>query len=112
MWPSGDTGRSLSLHAYGGAPVCEKISGPIRDRIDINQAFLPLRRAYLKAALQRAESSAVVAARVMEARARQRRRLAGSGWQTNGEVSGTYLRRHLPLPAVCTLSTRPSTVVD
>jgi magnesium chelatase family protein len=34
----------------------EKISGPIRDRIDINQAYLPLRKAYLKkATLQRAE---------------------------------------------------------
>jgi magnesium chelatase family protein len=76
----------------------EKISGPIRDRIHINQAFLPLRKAYLKATLQRAESSAVVAERVREARDRQRRRLTGSGWQTNGEVSGTYLRRHLPLP--------------
>jgi magnesium chelatase family protein len=77
----------------------EKISGPVRDRIDINQAFLPLRKAYLKKAmLQRAESSAAVAERVLEARDRQRRRLAGSGWQTNGEVSGTYLRRHLPLP--------------
>ena len=76
----------------------EKISGPIRDRIDINQAFLPLRRTYLKTMLQRTESSAAVAERVLEARDRQRRRLAGSGWQTNGEVSGTYLRRHLPLP--------------
>jgi magnesium chelatase family protein len=35
---------------------------------------------------------------VLEARDRQHRRLADSGWQTNGEVSGTYLRRHLPLP--------------
>ena len=76
----------------------EKISGPIRDRIDINQAFLPLRKAYLKATLQQTESSAVVAERVLQARDRQRRRLAGSGWQTNSEVSGTYLRRHLPLP--------------
>ena len=77
----------------------DKISGPVRDRIDINQAFLPLRKAYLKkAALQCAESSAAVAERVLEARDRQHQRLAGSGWQTNGEVSGTYLRRHLPLP--------------
>jgi magnesium chelatase family protein len=76
----------------------EKISGPIRDRIDINQAFLPLRKAHLKAALQLSESSAAVAERVREARDRQHRRLGGSGWQTNGEVSGTYLRRHLPLP--------------
>ena len=39
-----------------------------------------------------------MAERVAEARQRQRRRLAGTGWRTNGEVSGTYLRRHLPLP--------------
>jgi magnesium chelatase family protein len=77
----------------------DKISGPIRDRIDINQAFLPLRKAYLKAALQRTEASVVVAERVAEARERQLRRLAGTGWRTNGEVSGNYLRRHLPLPA-------------
>ena len=76
----------------------EKISGPIRDRIDINQAFLPMRKAYLKAALQRGESSAVVAVRVAEARDRQRRRLAGTGFKTNSEVSGAVLRRQLPLP--------------
>ena len=77
----------------------EKISGPIRDRVDINQAFLPLRKAYLKAALQRSEASSVVADRVAEARVRQLRRLAGTGWRTNGEVAGSYLRQHLPLPA-------------
>ena len=69
----------------------EKISGPIRDRIDINQAFLPLRKAFMKAALQNGETSAAVAARVREARERQLRRLRGTGWRTNGEVSGSYL---------------------
>jgi magnesium chelatase family protein len=77
----------------------DKISRPIRDRIDINQAFLPLRKAFLKAALQRSETSSVVAQRVAEARERQLRRLAGTGWRTNGEVSGNHLRRGLPLPA-------------
>jgi predicted ATPase with chaperone activity len=43
-------------------------------------------------------ANTVVAGRVLQARDRQRRRLAGSGWQTNSEVPGTYLRRHLPLP--------------
>ncbi|MFL6026967.1 MAG: YifB family Mg chelatase-like AAA ATPase [Friedmanniella sp.] len=76
----------------------ERISGPIKDRIDISCTFLPMRKAYLKAALQRTESSAVVAERVREARARQERRLQGTGWQTNGEVPGPYLRRQLPLP--------------
>ena len=76
----------------------ERISGPVKDRIDISCVFLPLRKAYLKAALRRTESSAVVAARVREARDRQAQRLRGTGWQTNGEVSGPYLRRQLPLP--------------
>ncbi len=76
-----------------------KISLPIRDRIDIVQAFLPLSKAFLKAAAkQPSESSVAVAARVAEARARQARRLAGTGWLTNGEVSGSYLTKRLPLP--------------
>ncbi|MCW2809560.1 MAG: hypothetical protein JWP61_18 [Friedmanniella sp.] len=76
----------------------ERISGPVRDRVDISQAFLPLRKTYLRAALERAEPSAVVAERVQVARARQRSRLGDTGWSTNGEVPGPYLRRHLPLP--------------
>ena len=76
----------------------ERISGPIRDRIDINQGFLPMRKAYLKAALQRSEPSPVVAERVLEARRRQLRRLAGTGWRTNSEVTGSYLRKQLPVP--------------
>jgi magnesium chelatase family protein len=83
----------LAVRRYG-----ERISGPIRDRIDISCLFLPMRKAYLKTALQRTESSAVVGERVREARARQAHRLRGTGWQTNGEVPGPYLRRQLPLP--------------
>ena len=51
----------------------------------------------------------MVAERVAEARQRQLRRLAGTGWRTNGEVSGTYLRQHLPLPDGCRRSTRRTT---
>jgi magnesium chelatase family protein len=83
----------LAVRRYG-----ERISGPIKDRIDISCIFLPMRKAYLKAALQRTESSAVVGERVREARARQAHRLRGTSWQTNGEVPGPYLRRQLPLP--------------
>jgi magnesium chelatase family protein len=36
--------------------------------------------------------------------------MAGSGWQTNGEVSGTYLRRHLPLPDGLQALTKPIVV--
>lgn len=76
----------------------DKISGPVRDRIDIQQAFRPTRKALLRSALQHVESTATVAGRVLEARARAARRLLESGWQTNGEVSGPFLRTHLPLP--------------
>ena len=76
----------------------ERISGPILDRIDIHHHLTPMSRAYLKAAQAGGEPTAVVAARVAEARARQRRRLAEHGWRTNGEVPGPALRRLLPLP--------------
>ncbi|MFC7626056.1 YifB family Mg chelatase-like AAA ATPase [Microlunatus sp. GCM10028923] len=74
----------------------DRVSGPIRDRLDIQQGLRPLRKAYLRAALARTESTAVVAARVHEARARQARRLADEPWQTNGDVPGPYLRTRLP----------------
>ena len=74
----------------------EKISGPIRDRIDINQAFLPLRRT--------SEGDAA-AGRVLScgrgARTASSRPAASAlGWQLADQRrgSGTYLRRHLPLP--------------
>lgn len=77
----------------------ERLSGPIRDRIDIQQAFLPMRKSYLKAAAkQPAESTAAIAGRVLLARQRQAHRLAGTGWLTNSEVPGSYLRKHLPRP--------------
>ena len=83
----------MAIRRYG-----QKLSDPIRDRIDISQTFRPPRRARVRAALVGGESSAIVSARVAEARDRQTRRLAGTEWRCNGEVDGPYLRRHLPLP--------------
>jgi magnesium chelatase family protein len=76
----------------------QRISDPIRDRIDISQSFRPPRRSRVEAVVGGAETSAQVAARVLVARERQARRLAGTEWRCNGEVAGPYLRRHLPLP--------------
>ncbi len=77
----------------------DKISGPIRDRLDVTQTFLPLRKAYLKHAIDHpGEASAVIAGRVAEARSRQQRRLSTWGFRTNSEVPGSFLRRRLPLP--------------
>jgi magnesium chelatase family protein len=74
-----------------------RISGPILDRIDLHHHVRPLTRSLLKGQPQ-GEPSADVATRVAEARERQARRLAGTRWRTNGEVSGPWLRRQLPLP--------------
>lgn len=76
----------------------DRISGPIRDRIDVQHTLAPLTKTYLRAELGRRESTATVAERVAQARDRQAHRLAGTGWTTNGEVPGSYLRAHLPLP--------------
>ena len=55
-------------------------------------------RSILARDLPPGETSAVVLQRVQEARERQARRLAATRWRTNGEVTGSYLRRHQPIP--------------
>jgi len=95
---AGTVGATCECTPMAVRRYAEKLSGPIRDRIDLVQPMLPMRKSYLANALSRAEPSAVVAARVAEAQDRQRHRLAGTGWQSNSEVAGSYLRRRLPLP--------------
>lgn len=75
----------------------DRVSGPIMDRIDIHQQLLPTRRS-LAELTEPGECSAVVLQRVIEARERQQHRLLGTGWRTNGEVPGPYLRSRLPRP--------------
>lgn len=74
-----------------------RISGPVLDRVDVHQHLRPLKRSLVSAGPP-GETSSVVAARVAQARERQTARLAGTRWRTNAEVSGAYLRSHLPLP--------------
>lgn len=75
-----------------------RISGPILDRIDIQAKILPLRRSLIQHSMAEPESSSVVANRVLAARSRQQTRLKGTGWTTNAEVSGRFVRTQLPLP--------------
>lgn len=72
----------------------ERLSGPVLDRIDIHHRLLPNLR--VMAETTAGEPSAVVAQRVRSARERQRRRLAGTPWTTNGEVPGFHLRKLAP----------------
>lgn len=76
----------------------DRISGPVRDRVDIAREVLPVPRHELLDQLAVAESSAAVAARVLEARARQQHRYAGTPWCLNSDVPGPVLRARWPLP--------------
>ncbi len=77
----------------------QRISGPIRDRIDLWVKVPSVRRSALLAGLGQSESSVTVAARVAEARLRQRRRYTGLPWRCNGDVPGPEFRRRWPLSA-------------
>jgi magnesium chelatase family protein len=70
-----------------------KLSGPLLDRIDIQIRIQPLSAAQLMTTTAPAESSAVVAERVAQARAAAAERWSEAGWRVNAEVPGPYLRR-------------------
>ncbi|WP_207392614.1 YifB family Mg chelatase-like AAA ATPase [Aeromicrobium sp. IC_218] len=75
----------------------DRISGPIRDRIDIHRTLTAQSRPELAGALGDARSTAEVAQHVADARVRQRRRYADTPWRTNADVPGAELRRQWPL---------------
>jgi magnesium chelatase family protein len=70
-----------------------RLSGPLLDRVDVKVQLLPVSRAELLCDLRLAESSATVAARVVQARERAAKRLRGTGWRLNAEIPGGELRR-------------------
>lgn len=76
----------------------ERMSGPIIDRVDIRHQVTGINRVLVDVGAKTPEPSSAVLARVVEARSRQSRRLAGTPWRTNGEVPGPHLRSQLPLP--------------
>lgn len=72
-----------------------RLSGPLLDRVDLRVGVDPVGRRDLMGQDGRGESTATVAARVREARARAADRLAGTAWTTNSEVPGHELRTRL-----------------
>lgn len=76
----------------------DRISGPLRDRIDIHRHVLPVSRRDMYDDLVHVEPTEVVRARVAEARHRQWERLRGTPWRRNSEVPGAELRRRWPVP--------------
>ncbi|MGH1564917.1 YifB family Mg chelatase-like AAA ATPase [Mumia sp. DW29H23] len=76
----------------------ERLSAPIRDRIDLQREVGPVASRHYGPGAEKPEPSRVVAERVALARERQRRRLEGTSWRTNAAVPGAVLRGDLGTP--------------
>lgn len=74
----------------------DRLSGPIRDRIDIHRTLVEPSRRQVAQALGARPAMPELVARVAEARARQRRRLEGTPWRVNAGVPGVELRKQWP----------------
>lgn len=68
-----------------------RLSGPLLDRVDMKVTVVRASRRELMADRQFTESSATVAQRVLAARDRAVKRLAGTPWRTNAEVPSSVL---------------------
>lgn len=95
---NGVVGKECTCPPFRVRQYQDRLSGPILDRVDILHS-IPASSRFMAIEEGPRETSAAVRERVLEARGRQRRRLGGTPWITNSEVSGAYLRKHLPLPA-------------
>ncbi|HVB26809.1 MAG TPA: ATP-binding protein [Mycobacteriales bacterium] len=74
-----------------------RLSGPLLDRVDLQISVEPVSVGALTDDTGLAEDSATVLTRVVAARARTARRLAGTPWRTNADVPGAELRRRFPI---------------
>ena len=81
----GDASRACSKAPRCGEDYLGRISGPLLDRIDITVSVQPIPPAELSRAPP-GETTAAVAARVMQARAAQRTRYGPDGPATNAEA--------------------------
>ncbi|WP_426404330.1 YifB family Mg chelatase-like AAA ATPase [Streptomyces sp. R-07] len=84
-----------------------RLSGPLLDRVDLRVEVEPVTRADLLGEGGRGETTATVAARVHEARARAAARLADTPWKVNSEIPGHELRtRYLAEPGALATAER------
>ncbi|GLX02925.1 YifB family Mg chelatase-like AAA ATPase [Microtetraspora sp. NBRC 16547] len=95
---AGTPGRPCRCTPTARRRYLGRLSGPLLDRIDVKVRVARATRAELMADRHVAESSAVVARRVLAARERARKRLAGTPWRNNAEVGSAALHTDFRLP--------------
>ncbi|WP_328942316.1 YifB family Mg chelatase-like AAA ATPase [Streptomyces sp. NBC_00250] len=84
-----------------------RLSGPLLDRVDLRVEVEPVTRADLLGHGDRGETTAAVAERVREARARTAARLTDTPWNVNSEIPGHELRtRYLAAPGALATAER------
>jgi magnesium chelatase family protein len=94
----GDSKRVCKCSAQQTARYHNRLSGPLRDRIDLIVEVESVPISQLTEG-QPGESSAAVRARVLAARERQLARKSRA--RVNAQLTGTELKRHAPLDAAC-----------
>ncbi len=95
--PCGQPGRECSCAPTAKRRYAARLSGPIRDRIDVVRSVEAVSHSQVLDQLARPEATPVIAARVAAARDRQRARLADTPWRRNADVPGAELRRRWSL---------------
>ncbi len=93
---SGNTAR-CTCSSQQRRSYLARVSGPLMDRIDLRVMLSRPTLADLAFGEANAEPTAVVAARVLQARDRARDRFRGSPWSMNNDVPGPELHRHYRL---------------
>lgn len=89
---AGGTGVDCSCTPMARRRYLQRLSGPLLDRVDLQVRVQPVTRAAMDPDLC-AEPSAVVAARVAQARSVQAERWSTTQWRLNAEAPGAALRR-------------------
>ncbi|GAB3150011.1 YifB family Mg chelatase-like AAA ATPase [Microbispora hainanensis] len=93
----GTVGHPCKCTPAGRRRYLDRLSGPLLDRVDVKVKIGRATRAELLADRHFVETSATVAERVRLARERAAKRLAGTPWRTNAEVSSSALHRDFRL---------------
>jgi magnesium chelatase family protein len=101
----GDSMRECRCTPQQIARYRDRLSGPLRDRIDLTVEVPALPVSTLTAP-GAGESSAIVRARVIAARERQSERYRGSGVRTNAALTPSLMARH------CALDDRTTRLLD